>query len=182
MRSSLRARASAWQVVRRRLSCLIAVVGLAGSVSIVAASASAGAATTYVIPHVTCSGTGCNGQDPYATGCASGAYEITSAGRYLTDPYGDTNGSIIHLFWSPRCQTNWAVVTQPQSCSDSEGTAVWANVQNRTTGQWVDYVYQAKTAPTYVWGNMVYSPGPAWAYGDIDCNGPFDFRGYSGIA
>lgn len=178
MRSSLPAGVGAWQVVRHRLSRLIAIIGLVGAMAvmtIVAAPAPAGAAPT-------CSGNGCNGKDPYATGCASGAYEITSAGRYLTDPYGHTNGSIIHLFWSPSCQTNWPVVTQPQSCTDSEGTAVWANVQNRTTGQWVNYVYQAKTAPTYVWGNMVYSPGPAWAYGDIDCNAAFDWRGYSGVA
>jgi hypothetical protein len=177
MRSSPRMRVGAWQVVRHRLSCLIAVVGLVGAVSVVslvATPASAGA--------VTCSGNSCNGKDPYATGCASGAYEITSAGRYLLDPYGHTDGSIIHLFWSPRCQTNWPVVTQPQSCSDSEGTRVEANVQNRTTGQWVNYTVQALTASTYVWGNMVYSPGPAWAYGDIDCNAAFDHQGYSGIA
>jgi hypothetical protein len=129
-----------------------------------------------------CSGGGCNGLDPYATGCAQGAYEVTSAGRFLQNPYGGTNGSVVHLFWSPSCQTNWAVVTQPGTCSDVLGTAVWANVTSLSTGQTVSYVYQNKTAPTYVWGNMVYSPGPAQAYGDIDCNGSYDYRGYSGVA
>lgn len=139
-------------------------------------------APTMASASPSCSGSGCNGRDPYTSGCAQGAYEVTSAGRYLTNPYGGTNGSIVHLFWSPSCRTNWTVVTQRQSCSDIQGTRVVANVLNRSTGQWVNYAYGAKTAPTYVWGNMVYSPGPAQGYGDIDCNGPYDYTGYTGVA
>jgi hypothetical protein len=152
--------------------------------SVVAASApsTAGAAPVHGALAVSCSGAGCNGRDPYATGCAYGAYEVTSAGRYLRNPYNGTNGSVVHIFWSPRCQTNWAVVTQPTACSDSEGTVVFANVENLSTGQWIDYAYRSTTAPTYVWGNMVYAPGPARAFGEIDCNGPFDYTGYSGTA
>ena len=50
------------------------------------------------------------------------------------------------------------------------------------THQTASYTYAAKTAPTYVWGNMIYAPGPAHGYGLIDCNGPYDYSGYTGIA
>jgi hypothetical protein len=161
--------------LRRGIASMVAVAAIAVGLTMAVAPTVASAAPS-------CSRTGCNGLDPYASGCARGAYEITAAGRYLTNPYGGANGSQIHIFWSPACQTNWPVVTQPQSCQDLEGTRVDADVENLSTGQWVDYVYQAKVAPTYVWGNMVYSPGPARAYGSIDCNGAFDYAGYSGNA
>jgi hypothetical protein len=168
---------------RRHLIATALVMGAALLPAIIVNDSVAGAAhTTRYATNTTCYGSGCNNLDPYATGCANGAYEVTSAGRYLRNPYGGTNGSVVHLFWSPRCQTNWAVVTQPQPCYDSEGTVVFANVENLSNGVWVDFSYQSKTAPTYVWGNMVYSPGPARAYGMVDCNGPYDYAGYSGTA
>ena len=160
----------------RHRALTVAVAGVLGALAFASAIGTSTAAAA------SCSGTGCNGKDPYATGCASGAYEVTSAGRYLHNLYGATNGSVIHLFWSPRCQTNWPVVTQPAPCSDVQGTVVFANVENLSTGQWVSYPYRSKTAPTYVWGNMIYSPGPARAFGEIDCNGPYDYSGYSGTA
>jgi hypothetical protein len=105
-----------------------------------------------------CYGRGCNNLDPYHTGCAHGAYEVTRVGRLLRDPWEGTNGSVVHLFWSPTCQTNWTVVTQPQGCYDAEGTAVIANVTNSWTGDTAYYRYQSHYAPPYVWGNMIYAP------------------------
>lgn len=49
---------------------------LAGVLLVAAPASHASAASCY--------GNGCNNKDPYATGCAQGAYEITSLGRYLT--------------------------------------------------------------------------------------------------
>ena len=51
---------------------------------------------------VLCSGNGCNHQDPYATGCASSMYTVTTA--YLNA--GAITGRV-ELEYSSICQTNW---------------------------------------------------------------------------
>ena len=50
---------------------------------------------------VTCSGTGCNGQDPEKTGCEAGAYTVQTA---------VFSNSYVELRYSPTCQTNWGKV------------------------------------------------------------------------
>jgi hypothetical protein len=58
-----------------------------------------------------CSGTDCNGKDPQATGCSSGAYNVSS------QTYNGPNGSsyLVELRWSPTCQTNWVRLTNKSS-------------------------------------------------------------------
>lgn len=51
---------------------------------------------------VTCSGNGCNGQSPAATGCEAGAYTIQTA---------VFSNSYVELRYSPTCGTNWGRVT-----------------------------------------------------------------------
>ncbi len=50
-------------------------------------------------PAILCSGTGCNHQDPYATGCAASMYTVAVA-------YVDGIGRA-ELEYSSACQTNW---------------------------------------------------------------------------
>jgi hypothetical protein len=58
-----------------------------------------------LVHHVTCSGNGCNGLDPIATGCASDAIIVTVTGGTTTFSTGT-----IQLRYSPTCGTNWGRV------------------------------------------------------------------------
>jgi hypothetical protein len=127
------------------VSTLVSAAVLAGMVGTAAAAG--------------CSEHGCNGADPYGTGCASGAY---SAGH--TDDVDPTTGAAVHvdLMWSPSCQTNWGVA------SFDDGNPSWTQpVDIRVLGtdgptplnEFADYTYTGSGSP--VWGNMVYSPGCA---------------------
>ncbi len=51
---------------------------------------------------VTCSGNGCNGQNPAATGCEADAYTVQTA---------VFSNSYVELRYSPTCGTNWGRVT-----------------------------------------------------------------------
>ncbi len=51
--------------------------------------------------HASCSGTGCNGQDPEKTGCEAGAYTVQTA---------VFSNSYVELRYSPTCATNWGEV------------------------------------------------------------------------
>lgn len=66
----------------------------------------------------TCSGTGCDQKNPYATGCAGGvaSYRVLAV-AYLIDPRTGYTFGHIQLWWSNTCQTNWAryVCDQPLS-------------------------------------------------------------------
>lgn len=48
--------------------------------------------------------------DPYVSGCASGAYPVASAYIAVGEPntYGNTGFGLLHLMYSPSCKTNWA--------------------------------------------------------------------------
>jgi hypothetical protein len=55
------------------------------------------------------------GQDPYASGCAVGAYMANSADVYKQ---GSSNVKFtVENWYSPACLTNWAVMTWPRSNS-----------------------------------------------------------------
>jgi hypothetical protein len=56
-------------------------------------------------PHVTCSGNGCDGLDPEATGCARDAYTVRVSGGTVSFRTGT-----IELRYSPTCGTNWGRV------------------------------------------------------------------------
>lgn len=78
-----------------------------------------------VNPMVTCSGTGCNGKDPYSTGCAATGYVQTgypldlSQGQNPNTKYdkafipsvGVVIFGWVQNYYSTTCKTNWAVVT-----------------------------------------------------------------------
>ncbi len=60
----------------------------------------------------TCSGTGCDGKDPYSSGCAgSGAsYYVAETAPLINASTGVASNSYgyIQLWWSNTCHTNWA--------------------------------------------------------------------------
>src|SRR5262245_1467970 len=85
-----------------------------------AAAASIGLGTLIGLPAspafaATCSGNGCNGLDPIATGCATGAYTVASAP--MSDPYG--TAATIDLRYSPSCGTNWSRLTMSVGTGNS---------------------------------------------------------------
>jgi Protein of unknown function (DUF2690) len=51
-----------------------------------------------------------DGNDPYVSGCASGAYAVGSATILVGSPNttGNTGFGSLHLMYSPHCNTNWA--------------------------------------------------------------------------
>ncbi len=51
---------------------------------------------------VSCSGNGCNGQNPLTSGCDAGAYTVQTA---------VFSNSFVELRYSPTCGTNWGRVT-----------------------------------------------------------------------
>lgn len=59
----------------------------------------------------TCSGTGCNNQDPYAMGCAgAGASWRVIDMRYIYHYATGANIGYTQLWWSDTCRTNWSRV------------------------------------------------------------------------
>lgn len=63
----------------------------------------------------TCSGYGCDGTDPIATGCASGT--VTNTGTtYITNSAGQRL-AYLELRYSVACGTNWGRITQVGSTS-----------------------------------------------------------------
>ena len=59
----------------------------------------------HLLPHVTCSGFGCNGLDPVSTGCDLDAYTVSLTGGTVSFRTGT-----IQLRYSPTCGTNWGRV------------------------------------------------------------------------
>ena len=53
------------------------------------------------VAFVRCSGNGCNGDDPYATGCGSSFYVVAEV---------EVKNLGVELEYSPLCQTNWTQV------------------------------------------------------------------------
>lgn len=95
-----------------------------------------------------CSGTGCNGQDPQTSGCSVGA-------QILDSRYVNQNGTAIYieLRWSPTCQTNWTRVTnQTQGTRYMKAYMVEQNVgEHYATFRSGGYGYQ-------FWTPMKYAP------------------------
>ena len=85
--------------MKSRLATLLFASALAAGLLIPAMSSEA-LATTHAAtaPAAPCSGFGCDGYDPNADGCATGATVPTS----VTNSYGT-----LQLRWSPTCKTNW---------------------------------------------------------------------------
>jgi hypothetical protein len=115
--------------------------------------------TKHLLPHVTCSGNGCNGLDPEQTGCAAGAYTVNVPGGTVSFRTG-----YVQLRYSPTCGTNWARVI-----STSGSVQLTASIRRTTDGLF----YFAVGSGTLLWSPMVYAPnvkakgcGSAINYGD----------------
>ena len=131
--------------------CAAGAVILASAVSLPTLSAASAHAAT-------CSGYGCDYQDPIATGCSSGAYTVASAPiTYQGITYGT-----VELRWSPTCQTNWARTTVNNSYL---GLTRYANVYRESPFAQADWHYTGPGNPVY--GNMLYAPGCAEAEGEV---------------
>lgn len=129
---------------RRRL------VGVAGALVMAIGSMAAVASTASA---ASCSGNGCNGLDPVATGCSNGSYTVLS-GRYA--------GGLLELRWGPDCQTNWARFTP----ADNATYSIW--VTRLSDGEWagdgLEHVYTFSNGSGVAhYSDQIYSPGPASA-------------------
>jgi hypothetical protein len=142
-------------------------IGLPGAILLILPTGVAQAATSAVVhPMVTCSGYGCDDQDPIATGCSAGSYTVTSAPVTL----GGTSYGTVELRWSPTCQTNWSRVTVTAGGSNPSGWWRDADVERQSPYAYDGFSYNGAGSPIY--GDMLYAPGCAEAYGaiQIDAN------------
>jgi hypothetical protein len=126
----------------RRSSLIASAIVVAGWGSLAAGSSPAQA--------VTCSGSGCTGKDPMATGCAADAKTVTS---YVNDDFVPT--LVMELRWSPTCQTNWGRVNRVGLTSlKAVKRRIYKSGSIATvgTGSYFD------TGTVYSWTRMIYSP------------------------
>ncbi|MEO3810734.1 DUF2690 domain-containing protein [Sphaerisporangium sp. B11E5] len=113
-------------------------------------------ATSGPVMAAGCSGTGCNGKDPIAMGCAdSRAYDVYT--REIN--YGGTNLSAtmrVILRYSPTCGTNWAKVEVTRSNPSNYSFQIALTLQdsgyNTVSGT------SHGTVGRSGYGNMYYAP------------------------
>jgi len=89
------------QRIRLFLFSSVLLIALFGTTAFTAVSTASAHTTQSNHPQVTCSGNGCNGKDPEATGCAADAYTVQTA---------VLSSSFVELRFSPTCGTNWGRV------------------------------------------------------------------------
>lgn len=126
-----------------------------------------------LFPAITCSGQGCTGQDPVATGCSASASTILSGGIFNNS--GQRIGTI-NLRYSSVCQTNWA-----QTVSSIGSTPIQALVSRESGADGSGIIECEPTncssfvTATSVFTDMVWAPDvPALAAGEIvQGNGTF---------
>lgn len=100
------------------------------------------AETQSLLP--SCSGTGCNGLDPYKTSCRKDAKTVAKI-------YGQ--GVKLELRWSPSCQSNWARATAEKSVAH----IVYVQAP---AWPWSGRSETQDTGEGLVrWSNMWYAPG-----------------------
>ncbi|MFC9692056.1 hypothetical protein ACFTSF_26125 [Kribbella sp. NPDC056951] len=115
----------------------------------------------------TCSGTGCNNKDPYATGCNVGASPIHD--------FYPPGGGRFRMFYSGTCGTNWIQW-------DGAAVCTWKRVQS-PYGSWTQW---EKDHATWSYSMQIYAPGNSWvqvewavgslAYGNGTCEaGAWDY-------
>lgn len=128
--------------------------------------------TVFAAPrmaNVTCSGNGCNGQDPTATGCANTATTPLSA------PVKDGTLTLgtVYLRWSTACSTNW---TKFVSNVGNIPTLGIIERLNGPDGPYISYCIPTNCGysnpTTGVYTDMVYAPNePARASAYVQYNG-----------
>lgn len=113
---------------------------------------------------VSCSGTNCNGANPYNTGCSSDAYIVplspqngTGSGGdslYSQGPHSSQGDGLMDLMYSPTCGTNWSYVSNTSNSSNhleaqvdnlSTNYYYWASCYN--CGDVVSLMTYAPTSP-----------------------------------
>jgi hypothetical protein len=148
--------------VTRKLAVVLAALAAAISMSAIASPAAvaspAGVAmvqpacvadpiTHQCLVPPPCLAAGCNGQDPYQTGCASEAEEVDSF-------YTPSTGTIM-LYYSGWCASNWAAMV---ASIDGVGHVFYVmNAANNTASWGTDQ------AGSFSWTDMVNGRVLAWA-------------------
>jgi Protein of unknown function (DUF2690) len=135
-------------------------------VVVIAALMSAGLASPSVVTSsaaaATCSAARCTNQDPYATGCSAGD-SVAGTGA-IVDGSGQGIGEL-KLYWSPSCEANWGQAYfndgNPPSTPPVDVKVVGSSSAGAYDTGPVDFTTPAAGSP--VWGNMVDSPGCAYA-------------------
>ena len=92
-------------------------------------------------PQVTCSGEGCDGQNPATTGCSADAYTVQTA------VFGN---SFVELRYSPTCGTNWSRVF-----SKVGATFIVTRIQRQSDG--LTYTFAGGNF-NFAYSAMVYAP------------------------
>ena len=130
--------------MRRFFKVLLAAMLLAALFAAYSGVARIFASTAQLqLPHVTCSGNGCNGLDPISTGCARDAITVMpSNGGTVSFRTGT-----IQLRYSPTCGTNWGRVLS------GVGTTVLTVNIRRNDGL---FYYAIKSA-SRLWSPMVFA-------------------------
>jgi len=116
------------------------------------ASHSEHAASVSTTRHVqvSCSGNGCNGQNPATSGCDAGAYTVQTA---------VFSNSFVELRYSPTCGTNWGRVI-----SRVGAASLVITIQRNDN---LTYTFSGGNF-TFAWVAMVYAPNvPARACGGV---------------
>jgi Protein of unknown function (DUF2690) len=129
-------------LVRLLLASVSLLVVLLGATLSLGSQSTAYAHTTgQTQASVTCTGNGCNNQDPQQTGCNIGAYTVQT---------GVLAREFIELRYSPTCKTNWARVENRVGNND-----VFLVLIERIDG--LTYGSKGLVGPI-AWSNMVYAP------------------------
>lgn len=116
---------------------------------------------------VSCSGNGCNGKDPAATGCNQNAYLAKRFPFYdnygiILSPYSSST-PYMDIYYSRSCGTNWVRVT-----NNPYGGTTYKEIQSLNSNNTAKYT---ETESDWGYGSsysmMVYAPGTthirAWA-------------------
>jgi hypothetical protein len=132
------------------MALLLSSVAMGGTAFAVPAAHAAAAISPS--PHVTCSKSGCNNTDPYATGCASNT--DPSSKKYITHVVaGD---AFVWLVYSPACGTNW---TELDTTYDDHVEYFYGQI-NRASGPDGGTLSYSYSSSSYTWlnTNQVYAP------------------------
>jgi hypothetical protein len=132
------------------LSCLV----------MTGATATVVAATTSPALAATCSGNGCNGTDPQATGCSANAITLSSA-RMITIRSGGDVGSI-EMRYSRTCRTQWIRVTSRITDCSGDPCTNMARIRRPAGADGGAISYQDNGRPgsgqVSQWSRQVYTP------------------------
>ncbi len=128
---------------------LMFVTGLFAAVSILSIAMSPSALA------VSCSGNGCNGTNPYTTGCSQNAFLV--ARYYFADARNGVyfiypNDIELDVYYSRSCGTNWTRVTKNPYGGNTRKVVSLANAPGTTLIE-NDYGYSAS------YSTQLYAPG-----------------------